>query len=63
MERIYKKHSTQDLLTALSNCAYGDLHEDHILTEQVLMEFIARDRSPQEVFFMLMLFELDRSLN
>lgn len=57
MERIYKQHSQKDLLTALSNCAYGDLEEDFILTKEILAEFIDRGKSPSQVFIMLELFE------
>lgn len=57
MERIYKKHSTEDLLKALSNCAYGDLEEDFILTKEILEEFIQRGKTPSQVFIMLEIFE------
>ncbi len=57
MERIYKQHSTKDLLTALSNCAYGDLEEDFILTKEILSEFMERGKNPSQVFIMLEIFE------
>jgi hypothetical protein len=57
MERIYKQHSTKDLLTALSNCALGDSEEDFILTKGILVEFVERGKNPSQVFIMLDMFE------